>query len=77
MALQIEAETNRGLSYKIRMIRVLIDGQMYIFCYSQYAVANSSTTEWILKKKINLITYHALWKALVMKKINMLRFNKW
>jgi hypothetical protein len=70
VALKTAMEANRGLRYKLIMMRVLIDGSYYVFCDSQSVIENSSRPESLLKKKSNAIAYYAVREPCAMKEIH-------
>ena len=47
-----------GLSYKLRMFGVPIDGPSDVFCDNQSVVTNVSIPSSLLNKKHNFICYH-------------------
>ncbi len=52
--------TLRGLRYKIRMMRIPLSEPTYIYGDNKSQVTNSTRLELTLKKKCNLICYHAI-----------------
>ena len=58
-------ETLRGLYYKLRMLGVPVHGPTYIFGYNMSVIFNTSIPESQLRKKSNIIFYHAVYKQLL------------
>ena len=59
-------EMLRGLRYKLRMMGVPLTGPAYIYGDNKSQVTNSSRPESTLKKKCNLICYHAIRESVAM-----------
>ena len=53
-------ETLRGIGYKLRMMGVHIDGPTYVYGDNMSVVFNTSRPESQLKKKSNILCYHAV-----------------
>jgi hypothetical protein len=60
VAMKHGIETLRGLRYKIGMMGIPLSGPTYIYGNNKSQVTNSSRPELTLKKKCNLICYHAI-----------------
>ena len=59
-------ENLRGILYKLRMMGVPVKGASYMYGDNMSVVTNSSKPELMLKKKSNLICYHAVCEAVAM-----------
>ena len=68
VAIKYGIETLRGLRFKLRMMRVPLTGPSVIYGDSKSQVTNSSRPELTLKKKCNLICYHAMRESVAMGK---------
>jgi hypothetical protein len=66
VAMKHGIEKLRGLQYKLRMMGVPIDGPSFIYSNNKSAIKNSSKPESVLKKKCNLICYHACRESVAM-----------
>jgi hypothetical protein len=53
----------RGLHYKLRMMGIAISGPSYIYGGNMSVIHDTQRPESMLKKKSNLICYHAICKA--------------
>jgi hypothetical protein len=60
VAMKNGIETTRGLRYKLRMMRVTIDGPTYVCDDNMLVVHNTRCPESVLKNKSNAIYYHAV-----------------
>jgi hypothetical protein len=60
VAMKNGIETTRGLRYKLRMMGVTIDGPIYVYGDNMSVVHNNQRPKSVLKKKINVICYHAV-----------------
>ena len=60
VAMKIGMESLRGLQYKLRMMGVHIDGPSLIYGDNMSVIYNTQRPELPLKKKSNLIAYHAV-----------------
>jgi hypothetical protein len=69
VALKTAMEANRGMRYKLQIMRATIDRPSYVFCNNPSVIANSSQLESLLKKKSNAIAYHAVREACATKEI--------
>ena len=58
IALRISTKMIQGLSYKLRMFGVPIDGPDDVFCDNQSVVTNVSIPSSVLKNRNNSIRYH-------------------
>jgi hypothetical protein len=63
MALKTAAEPVSGLCYKLRMMRVPIEGAAQMRVDNMSVVNNTSLLEFVLKKKSNSIAYHYVREA--------------
>jgi hypothetical protein len=59
-------ETTRGLSYKLRMMGVAIDGPTYVYGDNMSVVHNTQRPESVLNKKSNAICYHSVRESAAM-----------
>jgi hypothetical protein len=66
VAMKHGIETLRGLRYKLRMMGVPLTGPSFIYRNNKSQVTNSSRPESTLKKKCNLICYHAIRESVAM-----------
>ena len=66
MAMKIGMESLRGLQYKLRMMGVPIDGPLLIYGDNVSVIHNTQQPESTLKKKSNLIAYHAVRESVAM-----------
>jgi hypothetical protein len=68
IAMKHGIETLRGLHYKLCMMGVPLTGPTFIYGDNKSQVTNSSRPELTLKKKCNLICYHAIQESVAMGK---------
>ena len=54
------------ICYKLHMMSILMDKPSYVYGNNMSVVTNMSKPESALKKKSNLICYHAVYEAIVM-----------
>jgi hypothetical protein len=66
VAMKIGMESLRGLRYKLRMMGVGISGPSYIYGDNMSVIHNTQRPESMLKKKSNLICYHAIRESVAM-----------
>jgi hypothetical protein len=59
-------EACRGLSYTLRMMGVTLSGPTFVYGDNMYVVHNTQRPESVLKKKSNLICYHAVRESAAM-----------
>jgi hypothetical protein len=59
-------ENLRGIRYKLRMMGVPVKGPSYVYGNDMSVVTNMSRPESTLRKKSNLICYHAVREAIAM-----------
>jgi len=59
-------ENLRGIRYKLHMMGIPVKGASYMYADNMSVVTNMSKPELTLKKKSNLICYHALCEAAAM-----------
>jgi hypothetical protein len=59
-------ETTRGLSYKLRMMGVTIDGPTYVYGNNMSVVYNTQRPESVMKNKSNTICFHAVRESAAM-----------
>ena len=64
--MKIGMESLRGLQYKLRMMGVPIDGPLLIYGDNMSVIHNIQRPESTLKKKNNLIAYHAVQESVAM-----------
>ena len=64
--MKIGMESLRGLQYKLRMMSVPIDGPSFIYGDNMLVIHNTQGPESPLKKKSNLIAYHAVRESVAM-----------
>jgi hypothetical protein len=69
IALNIAAEMNDALRYKLRMMGVAIDGPTNCFCNNKSVVTNAVVPQSTLNKKHNFVAYHKVresvaWEAI-------------
>lgn len=69
VALKTGVEANRALRYRLRMMGVPIDGATYTYVDNKSVVHSSSAPESALRKKSNVIAYHACREASAMKEM--------
>ena len=55
-----------GIHYKLHMMGVPIKGPSYVYGDNMSVVTNVSKPDWTLRKKSNLICYHAVCEAVAM-----------
>ncbi len=67
-ALRHGIENLHGIRYKLRMMGIPVDKPSYVYGDNMSVVTNVSRTESTLKKKSNLICYHAVCEAVAMGK---------
>ena len=67
VAMKHGIEATRGLRYKLRMMGVEIEGPTYIYGDNMSVIHNTQRPESTLKKKSNLICYHAVRESVAMK----------
>ena len=80
VAMKQGVEALRGISYKLRMMGVPIDGPTLIYGDNMSVVHNTSKPESTLKKKSNSICYHFVREAVAMKEcliIHVCTENNW
>ena len=58
IAMKTAVEMIEGLSYKLRMMGIEIDGSTNVFCDNESVVTNTTRPESTLKMKHNAIAYH-------------------
>ena len=63
VAMKQGMETLRGICYKLRMMGVPLSGPSYIYGDNRSVVHNTQRPKSILKKKSNLVCYHAVREA--------------
>ena len=66
VAMKIGMESLMGLRYKLRMMGVGISGPSYIYGDNMLVIHNTQRPESMLKKKSNLICYHAIRESVAM-----------
>ena len=66
IAMKNGIETTRGLSYKLWMMGVPLDGPTYAYGDNMSVIHNTQRHESMLKKKSNSICYHACRESVVM-----------
>ena len=59
-------EALRGLCFKLHMMGEPLDGPSFIYGDNMSVIHNTQRPELILKKKSNLVCYHAVGKAVAM-----------
>ena len=64
--MKIVMETLRGISYKLRMMGVLISIPSYIYGYNMLVIHNTQRLKSTLKKKSKYIFYHAVCESVLM-----------
>jgi hypothetical protein len=64
--MKIGTELLRGLRYKLCMMGVRISGPLYIYSDNMLVIHNTQQPESMLKKKSNLICYHAVRESVAM-----------
>ena len=57
-AMKVATETIEGLRFKLRMMRVPLDGPAVVKADNQTVIVNASKPESVLQKKSNSIAYH-------------------
>ncbi len=77
VAMKHSIETLRGLRYKLRMIGVPLTGPSFIYGDNKSQVTNASRPELTLKKKCNLICYHAIRESVAMGKSLITHIRTW
>ena len=65
-ALRHSIENLHGICYKLRMMGIPVDKPSYVYGDNMSIVTNVSKSESMLKKKSNLISYHAVREAIAM-----------
>ena len=71
VAMRIAIEMIEGLRYKLRMMRVPIEGPCNVFRDNNAVVINSKNPESMLKKKHAAINYHLTREAIAAKTIQV------
>ena len=66
VAMKQAMEVSRGLRYKLRMMRVPIEGPTHMYGDNMSTIHNTQHPESQLKKKSNSICYHAVREAVAM-----------
>ena len=66
MAMKILMETLRGISYKLRMMRVQISCPSYIYKDNMLVIHNTQRPESTLKNKFKSICYHSVCESVAM-----------
>jgi hypothetical protein len=69
VAMKTGVETLRGIQYKLRMMGIAISGPTYGFGDNMSVINNTSKPDSQLRKKSNLICFHAVREAVGMKEI--------
>jgi hypothetical protein len=70
-------ETLGRLRYKLRMMGVTLIGPSFIYGDNKSQVTNSSRPELTLKKKCNLICYHAICESVAMGESLITHIQTW
>jgi hypothetical protein len=63
VAMRIAVDMIEALRYKLRMLRIPIEGAMNVFCDNKSVVTNSTIPTSSIKKKHNSIAYHRVREA--------------
>jgi hypothetical protein len=66
VAMKVGMETLRGIRYKLRMMGVELSGPLYIYGDNMSVIYNTQRPESILKKKSNVVCYHAVRESVAM-----------
>jgi hypothetical protein len=66
VAMKNGIETTQGIRYKLRMMGVTIDGPTYVYGDNMSVVQNTQRPESVMKKKSNVICYHAVRESAAM-----------
>ena len=59
-------ESLRGLHYKLQMMGVELSGPSYIYGDNMSVIQNTQIPDYVLNKKSNYVSYHAVREAVVM-----------
>jgi hypothetical protein len=66
VVMKIGVKTVRGLHYKLRMMGVALTGPAYVYGDNMLVIHNTQRPESTLKKKSNVICYHAVRESVAM-----------
>ena len=67
VAMKVRVETLHAIKYKLRMMGIPMSGPLYVYGDNMLIIHNTSKPESTLKKKCNVIAFHAICKSVAMR----------